>query len=387
MKRKHKTNRQKRYYISFAVMFIFFITLIIGANIITEDKTFSETENRALASKPKFSIERLLEGRFTSKFEDYVVDQFIGRDFFTNIKMNVDKLLGKKESNGVYLGKNGYLIEKFTQHNEEKVRENLQAINNFGKKYSNVNQYMLISPTAVSILNDKLPLSAPVINQQNYLASYKKQLNDSINFIDTYETLVNHKDEYIFYKTDHHWTSLGAYYSYKELAKTMKLEEKSEDYYTKQIVSNNFFGALSSKSGYKVKNGDKVSIYLPPKDTEYIVVNYVDSQEKTATLYSSHALEKKDNYEVFLKGNHPLIKIRTNAQNTKTLLIFKDSYANSFIPFLIKDFSKIIVVDPRYYYEDIDKLMESENVNDVLYLYNANTFFTDTSLSPVLNNE
>ena len=137
-----------------------------------------------------------------------------------------------------------------------------------------------------------------------------------------------------------------------------------------------------------MKEGDKVNVYLPEKeDSEHVVVNYVEEQEKTATLYNSEALEKKDNYEVFLKGNHPLVKIKTDARNDKTLLIFKDSYANSFIPFLVKDFSNIIVVDPRYYYEDIDKLMEQESVDEVLYLYNANTFFNDTSLSPVLNNE
>ena len=263
----------------------------------------------------------------------------------------------------------------------------MKAIDNFAKRYKDVKQYMLISPTSVGILKDKLPYSAPVIDQESYLKSYKEKLPSSIKFVDTYETLNNHKDEYIFYKTDHHWTSLGAFYSYEKLAEDMGLKKKPDDYYNVQLVSNDFFGALSSKSGYDVKEGDKVQVYIPTKNEEYIVVNYVEEQEKSASLYSSEALEKKDNYEVFLKGNHPLVKIKTSAKNDKTLLIFKDSYANSFIPFLINDFSKIIVVDPRYYYEDIDKLMEQENVNEVLYLYNANTFFSDRSLSPVLNNE
>lgn len=388
MNKKSKIrNNKKSYYQASAVIFILFIGIFVGANLITKDKTYSETENRILATKPNFTIDRLLEGRFTSKFEDYVVDQFIGRDFFTNIKMSVDKLLGRNQANGVFLGKDGYLIEDFTAPNEEAVNQNLQAIDNFSKRYKDVKQYMLISPTSVGILKDKLPYSAPVIDQESYLKSYKEKLPSSIKFVDTYETLNNHKDEYIFYKTDHHWTSLGAFYSYEKLAEDMGLKKKPDDYYNVQLVSNDFFGALSSKSGYDVKEGDKVQVYIPTKNEEYIVVNYVEEQEKSASLYSSEALEKKDNYEVFLKGNHPLVKIKTSAKNDKTLLIFKDSYANSFIPFLINDFSKIIVVDPRYYYEDIDKLMEQENVNEVLYLYNANTFFSDRSLSPVLNNE
>lgn len=387
-KNRRNTNKQNQYYKTSAISFILFLVLMVGANIITKDKTFSETENRMLAGKPKFTIDRLFEGRFTSKFEDYVVDQFVGRNFFTNVKMTVDKLLGKKESNGVFLGEEGYLIEKFDKPNEEAVVENLKAINNFSARYKDVKQYMLISPTAVSILKDKLPIDAPIIDQEAYLQSYKDKLPSSVNFVDTYKAIYDHRDEYIFYKTDHHWTSLGALYSYQELAKAMGLEETPTDYYKEQLVSNNFFGALSSKSGYDVKGGDKVSVYLPAEEnSEHVVVNYVEEQVKTATLYNSEALEQKDKYEVYLKGNHPLVKIKTDAKNTKTLLIFKDSYANSFIPFLVKDFSKIIVVDPRYYYEDIDKLMEQERVDEVLYLYNANTFFNDTSLSPVLNNE
>lgn len=385
---RKKQNKQKRYYEVSAVLFILFLILIVGANIITKDRTFSESENRMLATKPKFTIDRLLEGRFTSKFEDYVVDQFVGRDFFTDVKMKMDKLLGKKESNGVFLGDDGYLIENFAKPNEEAVSENLQAINNFATKYKDVKQYMLISPTAVSILKDKLPMDAPVIDQEAYLQSYKEKLSQSITFVDNYNTLKEHSEENIFYKTDHHWTSIGARYSYDELAKAMELKETPDNYYESILVSDDFFGALSSKSGYDVKEGDRVEVFIPSdKDAETVVVNYVEEQEKTATLYSSEALSQKDNYEVFLKGNHPLVKIRTNAANNKTLLIFKDSYANSFIPFLVKDFSNIIVVDPRYYYEDIDKLIEQEEVSEVLYLYNANTFFNDTSLSSVLNNE
>ena len=281
MNKKSKIrNNKKSYYQASAVIFILFIGIFVGANLITKDKTYSETENRILATKPNFTIDRLLEGRFTSKFEDYVVDQFIGRDFFTNIKMSVDKLLGRNQANGVFLGKDGYLIEDFTAPNEEAVNQNLQAIDNFAKRYKDVKQYMLISPTSVGILKDKLPYSAPVIDQESYLKSYKEKLPSSIKFVDTYETLNNHKDEYIFYKTDHHWTSLGAFYSYEKLAEDMGLKKKPDDYYNVQLVSNDFFGALSSKSGYDVEEGDKVQVYIPAKNEEYVVVNYVEEQRK-----------------------------------------------------------------------------------------------------------
>ena len=372
---------------SFTFCFIFFLIFMFILNIISRDKNFSQSENRFLSQRPKFSIDKLLEGRFTSKFEDYLSDQFVGRDFFTDIKIHTDELLGKRESHQVFLCKDNYLIEDFTKPDEKYVKENLKSINNFANKYKSINQYMLISPTAISIFKDKLPFDAPVIDQEKYLKSYENKLNNNLVFVNPYQTLYSHKDEYIFYKTDHHWTSLGANYAYQDLSKAMKLKETPSNYYKTQLVSNSFIGSLSSKSGYDVKFHDKINIYLPANNSEEIVVNYVEEQEKTATLYNSSALSKKDNYEVFLKGNHPLVKIRTNTKNNKNLLIFKDSYANSFVPFLIKDFSNIILVDPRYYYDDIYKLIKNENVSDILYLYNANTFFNDTSLSLVLNNE
>lgn len=385
-KERKKIYRKNRKYLNFTVCFLFFLGFIFILNIYTKDKDFSESENRFLSQRPKFSVDNLIEGRFTSKFEDYLADQFIGRDFFIKIKTTTDRLLGKRESNEVFLGKDKHLIENFTKPDKKYVEENLKAINSFSYRYYDKNQYMIIAPTAVSILNDKLPLFAPTLDQNQYLKEYQSKLNSKINFVNTYETLSSHKDEYIYYKTDHHWTSLGAKYAYEELAKAMKLQERN-DYYTTQLVSNSFVGSLSSKSGYNLKTSDKVNIYLPKDNTEKIVVNYVEEQEKTASLYNSDALNKKDNYEVFLKGNHPLVKIKTNTDNDKTLLIFKDSYANSFVPFLIKDFKNIIMVDSRYYYDDIDKLIKNENVSDILYLYNANTFFSDTSLSLVLNNE
>ena len=372
---------------SFTFCFIFFLIFMFILNIISRDKNFSQSENRFLSQRPKFSIDKLLEGRFTSKFEDYLSDQFVGRDFFTDIKIHTDELLGKRESHQVFLCKDNYLIEDFTKPDEKYVKENLKSINNFANKYKSINQYMLISPTAISIFKDKLPFDAPVIDQEKYLKSYENKLNNNLVFVNPYQTLYSHKDEYIFYKTDHHWTSLGANYAYQDLSKAMKLKETPSNYYKTQLVSNSFIGALSSKSGYDVKFHDKINIYLPANNLEEIVVNYVEEQEKTATLYNSSSLSKKDNYDVFLKGNHPLVKIRTNTKNNKNLLIFKDSYANSFVPFLIKDFSNIILVDPRYYYDDIYKLIKNENVSDILYLYNANTFFNDTSLSLVLNNE
>lgn len=385
--RKPKKGLGKKYCISLTALFICYMAFFVAVNTLGEKKTFSETENRVLQSKPNFSIERLFEGRFISKYEKYKVDQFFDRDFWIDVKVKTDKLLLKKSSNGVYLGKDDYLLEDFEKPVEENVSKNLKAINAFSEKYKDVKQYMLISPTAVSILNDKLPMAAPVEDQQKYLDNYSNKLNSNINFVDTYTTLLEHKNEDLFYRSDHHWTTLGAFYSYQKLAENMDLNAKDSDDYDIELVTNSFEGALASKSGYKTKQKDRIKVYIPKDENDQVVVSYEEEQKKTATLYDSEKLNEKDKYQVFLEGNHPLVKINTTSDSGKTLLIFKDSYANCFVQFLTSHFSKIILVDPRYYYEDIDELMKTEGVSDVLYLYNANTFFNDTSLAPVLNNE
>ncbi|MDY2735987.1 DHHW family protein [Intestinibacter sp.] len=384
--KKPKKKLGKKYCISLSALFICYIVFFVAVNTLGEKKTFSETENRVLQSKPTFSVEKLFEGRYISKYEKYKVDQFFNRDFWIDVKVKTDKLLLKKSSNGVYLGKDGYLLEDFEKPNEENVSKNLKAISDFSNKYKDVKQYMLISPTAVSILRDKLPLAAPVIDQQKYLDEYSKKLDSNVTFVDTYATLLEHKREDLYYKSDHHWTTLGAFYSYQKLAEDMELSSKDSDDYDIELVSNSFEGALASESGYKT-DLDKIKVYIPKDENDQVVVNYEEEQKKTATLYDSEKLEQKDKYQVFLGGNHPIVKIDTTSDSGKTLLIFKDSYANCFIQFLTTHFSKIILVDPRYYYEDIDELMKNEDVDEVLYLYNANTFFSDTSLAPVLNNE
>ena len=180
------------------------MAFFVVVNTFGEKRSFSETENRVLQTKPSFSIEKLLEGRFISKYEDYKVDQFYNRDFWNDVKVKADKLLLKKESNGVYLGKDGYLLDQFDKPNEENVAKNLEAINTFAEKYKNVKQYMLISPTAVNILGSNLPMAAPAQDQQEYIDNYAQKLDSNIKFVDTYTTLLEHKKEDIFYRSDHH---------------------------------------------------------------------------------------------------------------------------------------------------------------------------------------
>lgn len=378
----------KREVISRKLLYIFIFLLAASFLIhsFTKTKEYSERENRNLAQRPKITWEKLTNGTFMSEYEEYVSDQFAFRDICVVLRSAFSSFLGKSESNGVYKSKDGYLIQDFKKPSEENMRKQVNAIYDFTKEYSKLKHYIAIAPNAVSVLSDKLPTNAPVYDQNIYIDNLEKELGSDLKFIDLRKSLTAHKKEYIFYKTDHHWTTLGAWYGYQKIAKEMNLKNGIHTKYEVLDVTSTFQGTLSATSGYGTYTYDTISTYIDKEDKISTLVYYVEEQEKEPTLYKEEALENRDKYQVFLGGNHPLIEIDTNAASKKTLLIFKDSYANCVIPFLAHDYKKIVVVDPRYYYGDLKELISSKKINEVLYLYNADTFSTDTSLASLLTN-
>ncbi|MGN0465154.1 MAG: DHHW family protein [Lachnospiraceae bacterium] len=381
MKKKKKS---LLFFRDMAIVFVLIIFILTILNLIKKDQSFSESENRMLAEKPKFSIERLIQGKYTDRFETYINDQFIFRDLFVKIKTTTDYLLGKRENNHVFLGRKGYLIEDFTEPNQENTKANAEAISSFAKEYGGIKQYMLLSPTAISVLEDYLPLFAKGNDQRKAITEFQTLLEETpIIMIDVEEDLIANKEKGVFYKTDHHWTTFGAYMAFEKAAKIMDLPAENI-FYESNIVTYDFQGTLSAKSGFRTGEKEKMEVYLPKSGGVSYVVNYVEEQEKTTTLYDITKLEVRDKYAMFLGGNHSQIKIRTTAESGERLLIFKDSYANSFVQFLLPYYREIVIVDPRYYYEDIRELIKEEKISQILYLYNANTFFEDNTLRTVI---
>ena len=208
-------------------------------------------------------------------------------------------------------------------------------------------------------------------------------LGSVYTWVDVSDILKKHRSEEIYYHTDHHWTTLGAYYGYQALSKSMKLDTSKTSDMKPYAVTNAFNGTLASTSGYETGYEEPIYIYAPDnlKNATEAVVNNVNEKKKTATLYDTSKLKGKDKYALFLGGNYPILDIKTTADSTGRLLIIKDSYANSLIPFLIPYYREIVVVDPRYYYDDIEKVMKKDNITSVLFLYNGNTFVKDNSIS------
>ncbi len=359
-----------------------FLLLLFGfgtADLFAEDRVFSETENRMLEQLPEVSVQGILNGRFMESFEAYRTDQFMFRDAWIRVHTASDRILGKKESDGVYLGSGGQLYEK-PEELSEQTWENLDAISEFAGRHPEMKSYLMLAPNAAGVLPDGLPPFAPAANQKKQLRQISRYLDGGIREIPLLNVLREHREEYLYYRTDHHWTTLGAYYAYREAARVMGLADAKEDSFYE--LTDSFEGTLSSKSGYQVPS-DTISVYWP-REEERLVVTYVEEQRKSASLYASEKLEEKDKYGVFLDGNHPVVQIRTMAESQRKLLLMKDSYANCFVPFLTSQFREIVLVDPRYYYGDLEVLIGEREFTDALFLYDLNTFLRDDALKQAL---
>lgn len=384
-KNKRKSKRQSEGIVG--KVFLLCLLLIIVGNLIYPDREKSEQENRMLAKRPKLTVDGLLSGNFMEQYEDYQSDQFMGRDGWRGLKVALNRFGGSKEENDVLLGKSKQLLEKINKPEKENLDKNLEAIQNFAGRYKDVPVSMLIVPDAAAVLTDKLPSFATVPDQSTSINFVKKELGDSVKWIDATKVLNKHKDEKLYYKTDHHWTTLGASYVFAEAAGTMGINGGSTAVYASYPVATDFNGTLAAKSGSRLDVKEEIDVYIPKDLDNDVIVSYVNEQKKTTTLYDLDKLKTRDKYGVFLGDNTSLIDIKTVSESKKRLLVVKDSYANCFIPFLTPYYREIVVLDPRYFSGDVKDVMETYNVSDVLFLYSGNTFLQDNNISGVLNGE
>lgn len=365
------------------IIFILTLFLFLIINVIVPDREKSVQENRMLATKPKFRLSSLISGDYDEKFEAYMDDQFVGRDIWRKLKVAVDRIGGSRLENGVYIGTNGQLLEQIEVADENHLAANIKAIKSFSESQSKIPVRMMLVPDAANVLNHSLPALAKPEDQTQMFSMVRKDLGDSVEWIDVSTELNKHKTEKIYYKTDHHWTTLGAFYAFQAAAPSLGIDGDLSGKYVSYTVSDSFNGMLASKSGVNFGEKEQIDIYVPTEEDTDLIVDYVDEGKRSTSLYDSSKLKEKDQYTVFLGGNSSLLDIRTVSTSTKRLLLVKDSFANSFIPFLTPYYREIVVVDPRYYSGTINDLMDSYRISEVLFLYSGNTFFKDNNISGV----
>lgn len=371
----------KRSSLLLTVVFTGFIFAFFALNLILSDRDFSEQENRYLQGLPDFSLSSLFEGKFTSDFERYVTDQFAFRDSWTALKARSELAVGKDENNGVYFCEGGSLIERFGASDSASLDNNIEALNTLAANLE-APVYFALIPGPSEILKSSLPANAPNDSQLEII-DYAYSKSSAVN-VDIYSALSAHDDEYIYYRTDHHWTTLGAYYGCAALLEAFKMPCPPLSSYTRETVTEEFYGSTYSASGFSWVKPDTVETFVGAKD-ELEIVNYSSGAPKAGVLYDFSFLDKKDKYSMFFGGNTPLLQISTGNKNAPTLLIIRDSYMDCLTPFLLDSFSEIHVLDLRYYNISLSAYAEENRLDNVLVCYSVTNFCEDASIYKLAN--
>lgn len=405
-----------KYKINIFIFFMIIFSISVLNMLSPKNKDVSAVENRALAKKPEISLDTILSGKFSVDFENYFADHFLNRENLVASSKFLSSLKGIKRAQEVALvdfkGQNaggdtadnnkdntntkGNLlmlndkVMEIYKFNQDKSKLYADMVNTVSDKMgSEVKVYSLLAPIQIEFLKEKKykELSDSQIDSISYV---KGNLSDKVTAVDAYHPIQEHIDEYVYFRTDHHWTALGAYYGYTGFAKAAGLTPVPLNNYTKGEAPG-FLGHISTvnPSDTVNNNPDNVIFYNPPVKSSLEVFFYDketgDKKSYTGAVISKTYIDKPQKYGVFLGGDFPLGIIKTNSKSDKKIMVIKDSYGNAFIPFLLPHYSEIYVIDPRHYKESLTSLVKDNHIDEVLILNYILTTNFENYMSSVLN--
>lgn len=350
-----------------AVLFCAFLAGFGLLHILLPDRTFSPVENRTLSKMPDFSWSALVDGSYTSKLEKYLEDQFPLRDGWMGLKNRYEYLLGKREFHGVYLC-GDRLIHKI--EDASRAEQNIAYLQKL-TELTDIPVYLGLIPTAAEVYRDQLPAGAENFDQAAYLKKVRESVPDAV-WVDMEKWMDGASGVSLFYRTDHHWTSAGAWHGYAALMEAMG--EPFEPLGTPETVSDDFYGTLYSSSGVHWLAPDTIERYV---SGEGVTVENFEKGE-THGLYVDSFLEEKDKYASFLGGNTPLYIIRNpEAASEEKLLVVRDSYSDAMAPFLSQYFAEIHLVDLRYYRTSVAEYAQENGMERIFVCYSVENFVKD----------
>ena len=357
--------------------------LVFVFNMLSPVLEYSELENRYLQKFPKFTWSGILDGSYMEDVENYLNDHFIGRNSLVKLKAGMEFAMGKQENNGVYICDDGYLIEKPATYDEKIIENNVAAV----KALNDIGRYdvtVAVVPPAYEVMKEYLP---EYVYQDTVprLNSYIEEsfANTDIYNVNVTEEMKKYKDDYLYYRTDHHPTSNGAFIIYNKLGDALNYTPLKGSDFKISEVSREFYGTTYSKALMHV-SADIISAYRP-LETARFKVKFPYEKKEADSIYFPEHLANKDKYSYFLDGNHALTVIESPNKNGKKLAVFRDSYANCTIPMVANHYEEVHMIDLRYYNADVIAYLSENEIEDVLFLYSSQTFMTDESISKITN--
>ena len=367
-----------------AVLFVAFIFAMAIWFVVNPKSDYSSSEKRYLQQFPETSVDTVLSGEFSEKFETYFADNFPQRNMWVGLNSYYNLGIGLNGRNGVYNSADGYLIN-VPVDKENYVRKNIRVLAEFKEKIGDVPMTVMLAPSTGYIATDKLPLIHDSYNDDTYFAETAKTLGESgVNFVDLRETF---KQKYaegvqLYYRTDHHWTTDGAYEGYVKLCEKLGVQPADKDSFAKTAYGG-FYGTTYSTSGYWLTKPDSITVYDNQENTDKNITVKISEDGKDnhyGSMFFYNHIDEDDKYPVFLDGNHALTEIQNKNAKNGTIVVIKDSFSHSLAPFLAENYSKVVLVDLRYYKQSVSDLIKKENPEQVVALYGIDNLATDTDI-------
>ena len=359
-----------------------FIFLLVGfsvLNLFWPKRDMSELENRKLAQFPAFSVKALLNGTWFGDLSEYVQDQVAFRDGLIDLESTFNNLVfAKTEEGGILLGKDGWMFTKLfdiSDSTQKQLDKNLQAVTSFASRHPGKVTFLL-APSASVIYPEMLPAGAPMVDENAMLDDIFAQVSSAADVIDMRPVFTQQKEQYLYYKTDHHWTTQGAFLAYEQFCQLKGLSPFDTNAYQAESVPG-FYGTHYSATRRWNVQPDTITYY--PLDNPMTIFDIGAETEytprTTESMINTEKFGTRDKYAAFLDGNNGYSVIEGNGEGS--ILVVKDSYANCFVPFLTTNYEKIGVVDLRNFSYGLDSTIESEGYDQILILYNFQTFIAD----------
>lgn len=367
-----------------AVLFIAFIFGLAIWFVVNPKADYSSSEKRYLQQFPETSVDTVLSGEFSEKFETYFADHFPQRNMWVGLNSYYNLGIGLNGRNGVYNSADGYLIN-VPVDKENYVRKNIRVLAEFKEKIGDVPMTVMLAPSTGYIATDKLPLIHDSYNDDTYFDETAKTLGESgVNFVDLRGTF---KQKYaegvqLYYRTDHHWTTDGAYEGYVKLCEKLGVQPADKDSFAKTAYGG-FYGTTYSTSGYWLTKPDSITVYDNQENTDKNITVKISEDGKDnhyGSMFFYNHIGEDDKYPVFLDGNHALTEIQNKNAKNGTIVVIKDSFSHCLAPFLAENYSKVVLVDLRYYKQSVSELIKKENPEQVVALYGIDNLATDTDI-------
>ena len=329
---------------------------------------YSQREKRPLATFPKFSWEALVDGKLTLDIESAVNDQFVARPFWVDLKAATEALLGKQENNGILLGKEHTLFKKrFVLPTQ--ALTNVRYLDEFLALVKDLPVSAVLVPGSDAVWTDRLPSGVPQLDHGALISQWATD-KGLINLLPAFKA----STEDLYYRLDHHWNLNGAYLAYTELCEAWGLEPMPLSSFTVETV-NGFKGTYANQGQPGSSDSETLSFIDPT------IVDYQIGDQHFTSLIDRKALQGSDKYAAFLHGNPGLATITVReAANPRHLIVIKDSYANSLIPFMTAHFDRITVIDLRSFNGSLQALL-AQGADQILYLQNFHQFADDLNVA------